>query len=143
MAGPYWTFFDFVSERGVNVIAEWLTDLPKSVWAALDNRLDYLAGERVPSRPAMAKLEGEYAELYEVRLKVNRVQYRPIAYRGASPRGQYTMLVGAREVGGKLIPRESYRTAFNRIADIEHGRGHVVEHERYDPSQEDRKSATE
>jgi len=140
MAGEYWTFHDFVNANGENEIALWLGRQPKAkkarVWAKLDNALDYLIGQEVHTdRRVIAKLDARRdracADLYEIRIGMNGVEYRPLAYRGPKPKGQYTLLLGAKEKGGQFEPHNACQLAAGIIADIENQRGSTVEHQRF------------
>ena len=65
-------------------------------------------------------------EIYEFRIKGNRVQYRPLGtYLGAR---RYIILAGAIEKGDK-IPRSDIETAERRLANVRRDRAHVAFHE--------------
>ncbi|MHB8577410.1 MAG: hypothetical protein ACYDCQ_19025 [Dehalococcoidia bacterium] len=143
MAGPYWVFFDFVNAKGENEISARLRTWPDAVWVMLDTRLDYLATQRIhEDRNWIAKLDDTHdrycADLYEIRLRVKGVQYRPIAYRGPAPYGQFTLLFGAREKGNQFDPRAACRIAKSKIDDIVAERGKVVEHKTFGAPPADR-----
>jgi hypothetical protein len=125
------TFFDFVSTRGENVIDAWLrNDIPAAARAAIEVQLLFLRNVQALTRPAAGDMKGtECRGLIEIRVKENRQQYRLLAYYGPE-RGCVTLLIGAREKGGKLEPREACSIALGRIKAIENGTGGVREHGR-------------
>jgi hypothetical protein len=124
-----WTFFDFVSARGENVIESWLlNDIPKEARAEIDVQLALLRNVQTLQRPAVGVMtRRECRGLIEIRVKQNRQQFRILAYYGPERR-QVTLLVGAREKGNQLEPRDACGIALRRIDDIATGRGSVREH---------------
>lgn len=123
------TFFDFISARGENVIEAWLSTIPWKARDEINVQLLLLRNVQNLERPGAAKLTGpECGGLYEIRVTVERQRYRPIAYAGPGA-GQVTLLVGAKEKGGKFVePRDACAIAWRRIDDIKTGRGTVREH---------------
>lgn len=123
-----WTFYDFVSARGENVIEAWLASIPWQARDEINVQLAFLRNVRDLVRPAVGHLQGpECRGLMEIRVTSERQRYRPLAYRGPK-QGQITLLVGAKEKGGKLEPRDACETAWRRIDDIESGRGSIRKH---------------
>ncbi len=122
------TFFDFVSARGENVIESWLASIPWEARDAVNFLLLALRHVEFLNRPDVARLRGpECRGLIEIRVTWKRQQYRPLAYLG--PReGQVTILVGAKEKGDRLEPKDACAIARRRIKDIESGRGSIREH---------------
>ncbi len=138
MAGPYWTLYDFVNANGDNEIALWLRRQPTvkkvPLWAKLDAALLRLMGQEIHTeRQLIAKLDAKRdsacAELYEIRIKFKGVEYRILSYRGPSPKGQYTLLLGAKEKGDKFEPLNACQQARAKIVDIENKKGRTVEHQ--------------
>lgn len=122
------TFYHFVSARGEDVIEAWLADIPWQARDAINLRLKVLQNMKLLERPWADYLtEGECKGLIEIRVKVERVQYRPLAFAGPE-QGQLTLLVGAREKGKKFEPRNACDTAHQRIAAIQAGRATINEH---------------
>lgn len=123
------TFYDFVSARGENVIDAWLrNDIPEDARAEIEVQLTLLRDVRTLARPAAGDMKTrECRGLIEIRVKENRQQYRLLAYYGPG-RAQVTLLIGAREKGGNLEPRDACSTALGRIKQIETGRGSIREH---------------
>ena len=122
-------FYDFVNARGENVIEAWLlNDIPREARAAIQVQLAFLQNVQQLRRPAAGDMKGRECQgLIEIRVKENRQQYRLLGYYGPG-RGQVTLLIGAREKGDRLEPREACSIARGRIADIETGRGSIREH---------------
>jgi hypothetical protein len=123
------TFYDFINARGENVIESWLlNDIPKDARAEIEVQLFLLRNVQTLQRPAAGDMKGrECRGLIEIRVRHNRQQYRLLAYYGPQ-RGQVTLLIGAREKGNKLEPREACSIARRRISDIQEGRGTIREH---------------
>lgn len=115
-----WTLKSFVLSDGVTKLVEqWLAEQDVSVQLAFITRLRYLQG--LPAngwdRPYVGQLRRECKGLFEIVLKVNKVQYRPIGY--FSGRMEFTILAFAIEKGSKFEPLNVCEQAFNRKALIE------------------------
>lgn len=122
------TFFDFVSARGENVIEAWLAAIPWQARDEINVQLLLLRNVQNLNRPAVGHLQGsECRGLIEIRVTSERQRYRPLAYVGPEA-GQVTLLVGAKEKGDKLEPKDACATAWRRIDDIRSGRGTIHEH---------------
>lgn len=127
----YWTFFDFVDERGQNAVRAWIESLGpsvrKAVKAQLNARLQYLETCSQLERPYVAALTG-YSGILEIRLKVERVQYRPLCCHGPAVR-EITILTGAIEKDDTLLPLSACDTALARRSLIMLERRYVSEHD--------------
>lgn len=124
-------FRDFVSARGENLIHTWLhsKEVSAKARAAINVQLEVLKSVRTLERPAAGFLtRGECRGLIEIRVKVDRVQYRPLAYYGPED-GQVTLLVGAREKGDEFDPPNACTTAHERIKQLQSGRATTREHD--------------
>ena len=131
MATKHRTFKDFVDNRGRNLIHEWLNDeVPKKAKAKINNRLLHLEAIKDFRRPDVAPLKGECDGLYEVRVQLSGVQYRPIGKYGPES-AEFTLLVGATERGSRFQPSSACRVAFNRWGAIQSEGDHTCDH-RYD-----------
>ncbi len=125
-----WTFLDYVDDNGVNVIHSWLHGLSPKARAKINVRIGWLSkGSVAFGMPNTRDLVGECDGLFEVRVKYDKVQYRPLGYRG--PREQtVTLLAGAKEVNDHLRPPGVCRTAINRTVRIEFdSERHTCEHD--------------
>lgn len=114
------TCLEFVKEDGERVMQAWLEEMKldtrERVRAAIDNRLIYLQATKDPGRPLVAPLTGGDCQgLFEMRFRIQRVQYRPIFFYGPGP-GELTLLAGAIEKGGDLRPRSVCLIAQRRKA---------------------------
>ncbi len=127
---PLWSFWDYINDRGENVIKTWLDRVGaharKKVRATLNARLDYGAAWDL-TYPQFRTLHGECAGLLEIRFQYRNVQYRPLACRGPLT-DQVTLLMGATERDGDFDPPDACRTALVRAARI-HEEGRVQPHE--------------
>jgi hypothetical protein len=123
------TFFDFVSARGENVIDAWLRkDIPPGARAEIEAQLLVLRAVPTLERPAAGDMKKrECRGLIEVRVDWRKQQFRLLGYYGPE-RAQVTLLIGAREKGGNLEPREACAIALRRIGEIESRRGTIREH---------------
>lgn len=121
MTVPHWDFRDYISRGGRNYFQEWLDDQPLKVQLEINTRLEYLRYQPPPlQRPYTARLKGECDGLYELRVKVEKVQYRPLFFYGPG-KSQITFLAGAIEKGGKLQPPDVCQTALERRDQIGKG----------------------
>lgn len=123
-----WTVFDFMSARSENVIDAWLAGVPWKARDEINVQLNHLRNVRDLRRPDVGRLDRpECQGLIEIRVTSERQRYRPLAYKGPGE-GQITLLLGAKEKGNKLEPKDACAIARRRIDDIESGRGSICEH---------------
>jgi hypothetical protein len=124
----YWVFRDYLAERGENEIRLWLDGLPKRARIKIDVRLRHLENVRYfQGEPQYIKALVGYDGIYEVRVISQNVQYRPLGCYGPGP-GDFTLLVGAVEKGGRLEPREAADVAVKRREIILADRRRTHEH---------------
>ena len=124
-----WTFRDFVTPGGENVIHAWLHAQKPKARARINTVIAHLeASPRTEWGDYIKGLsEGECAGLLEIRVTFNNIQYRPLACYGPG-RQEVTILLGAIERGDRFEPRSACRTAqANRRLITEKGR--TVEHD--------------
>jgi hypothetical protein len=103
-----WEVYCFISHRADNVIKEWLKKekVPSSQIAIMQAKLD--AFER--GGPALSPgliTDGPVAKhIYKMKIKGNKghVQLRPMLCYGPFGQNEITLLVGAIEKGGSLVP---------------------------------------
>ncbi len=109
---PIWSFWDFVSIRGVNEIHRWLHSdaVPAKARAKINARIISLQGFALFPDQYFSALKG-WDDLYEMRVGFSGVEYRPIGCYGPMGR-QFTFLIGAIEKGE--IPRRLLETADDR-----------------------------
>jgi hypothetical protein len=121
-----WTFLDYVDATGSNQIDEWLASLPigdrARVRAELLAILIVAGSEDLLQPPCFKALQG--TRMFEVKLKLQRVQYRILACYGPGRR-DVTYLAGARKKN-RYIPHTVFDVADKRRAEILSGGGRVV-----------------
>jgi len=121
-----WKFLDYISEAGTNHFKDWLDDLPLKERMAINTRIQYLEAVNILKRPDTGMLTGNCDGLFEIRIKCNNVQYRPLACYGPDKK-TIILLAGAIEKGGKLIPKDICKEALKRKKYIEK-EGRTYEH---------------
>lgn len=120
-----WTLLVYIELTGRNPFREWISDLPDADQAKIDRRLQQMVGMEKWSEKWVSKYRGT-AEIIELRITGNRVQYRPLgAYFGAK---QIILLHGAIEKGDK-IPKSDIDTAERRLAAARSDGRHVQFHQ--------------
>ncbi len=113
-----WHFWTYRSLSSRDDVLDWLDGLAKSDQASVVARLEYLRQQprEAWKRPYFDLLSGECSGLGEVRLKIQKIQYRPIGFFGPN-RLEFTMLHVALEKDGKFEPKNVCKTAKQRMAD--------------------------
>jgi hypothetical protein len=103
--GKLYLLWDFLSVRGENVIIRWARDerLTKRDRAALNNRLTRLSQIDFQAAIDTKLLAGPiYKQVYKLKI-YGDVMLRPMLCRGPiNNLSEYTLLLGAIEIGGKL-----------------------------------------
>jgi hypothetical protein len=130
---PLWTLKSFTAPDGkTTLVSEWLDAQDEDVQAAFLTRMKFLRGrpENGWDRPQVGQLRrGECKGLYEIVLKVNGVQHRPLGY--YSGKMEFTFVAFATERDGKLVPDGICDTAKQRIKIIEEKKERVREFKIY------------
>lgn len=101
------------------IVLDWFEAQDEDVQNAFLMRMKFLL-TLPPSawdRPYVGQLTRNCKGLFEIRLKVNKVQYRPIGYFSGAE--EFTFLAFATERDRKFDPVNICETAFNRKALIE------------------------
>lgn len=102
--------YDYVNAQGENELKKWAEGLQKVQRAKLNEKLDKLQLYGDGLHPHMLTDTGTPG-IQKLRVKGN-VQLRPLLCKGpVQVNSEYTLLMGAKEVGGKWVPREAPRTA--------------------------------
>ncbi len=132
MPSRCWTFFEFLSSGGRRVIQEWIRDV------APRNREDELRAELDAMIRIMEvtqtfsdydwKQRRENRDIYEIRLFFERVQYRPLAFKGPAS-GEITLLMGAIEKSGRLQTKSAVETAAKRMNKCNQDRRRIAPYE--------------
>lgn len=98
--------FDYVNSSAENEIKIWMGSLQKIPLAKLNARIDWLAlhGDGLfPDILTSTPVPG----ILKLRIR-GGVQLRPMLCKGPlSINDEYTLLLGAKEVGGKLVPKNA------------------------------------
>lgn len=121
-----WTIKTFVTERGTDVIQEWIEDLPIKAQVAIDERIRFLALGNNWHRPYAHQLKG-YDGIWEIIIKSENVQYRPLGCFGPGDK-VFSLLIGAREKDNKFVPQNAPKTAEKRKKVIYENEGYLNEY---------------
>ena len=125
-----WLFLDYVDERGVNVIQDWLMDkreVPIKARAKIQRLLLQLAGTKLWARPWASNLD-DYDAIVEIRVLWMNTQYRLLGFRGPENR-EFTILFPAKEQGDAFVPANAPSIAQSRMKLVLTERG-VALHDR-------------
>ena len=119
-----WTFYDYLGPSGRNAIRDWIENQPAGTRQRLKARLNTLVAElqnvlepQFDRRHNVGQLRGPCAGLYELTLKIDRIQFRPIGVYGPEQH-EFTLLAGAEERDGQLRPDGVCETAHERSGHI-------------------------
>ena len=109
--------YDYVNEHGQNEFKEWTLGLEKPQRAKLNEKIDKLALYGDQLYPEM--LSGTtVAGIQKLRAKGN-VQLRPLLCNGPIDiKHEYTLLMGAKEVGGQWVPKGAPSKAAKLKAEV-------------------------
>ncbi|HEY5174999.1 MAG TPA: hypothetical protein VII95_05485 [Terriglobales bacterium] len=124
-----WSFWDYIDERGINLIQEWLMnkhEVPVKARAKIQLILLRLAGTALWTRPLASNLD-DYDGIVEIRICRMNVQYRLLGFRGPDER-QFTILFPAKEQGDEFVPRTAPQIAQTRMHIVIADRSRVREH---------------
>lgn len=114
-----WTLKSFTNPDGKTIVAEWYEQQDDAVKAAFLTRMKFLRAQSEDGwdRPQVGQLRhGSCKGLYEIVLKVNKVQHRPLGY--YSGKLEFTFVAFATERDGQFDPPNICDTAQERIAFI-------------------------
>jgi len=135
-----WNFYDFIDLRGANEVREWRAAASDNVRAAFDAKVDILSGIPPPlQRPLVGTISG-YPDVYELRFKEDRVQWRVLFCYGPGPGDRdLTFLVAAKEIGDRFVPASAPGTAAERAELVrgKEGKKHVVPHDTSETAADD------
>ncbi|HEY4901440.1 MAG TPA: hypothetical protein VIH91_11545 [Terriglobales bacterium] len=124
-----WSFWDYIDERGINHIQEWLMnkrEVPVKARAKIQRILLQLAGTPLWTRPLASNLD-DYDGIVEIRIRRINVQYRLLGYRGPGER-EFTILFPAKEQGDQFVPLAAPQIAQSRMRIVVADRSRVCEH---------------
>jgi hypothetical protein len=104
-----WTFLEYVGANGRGVIRDWFNTLPhgtrQRVAVAVDTlveELEILDCDAFDRSHGVGQLRHQCADYFELIVRVDKVQYRPIGYYGPDRR-EFTLLGMSTEKGGVLV----------------------------------------
>lgn len=123
--------FDYKNKHGLNEFKEWTLGLEKPQRAKLNEKIDKLSLHGDQLYPEM--LTGtSVAGIQKLRVKVGNVQLRPLLCKGpVNMQNEYILLMGAKEVGDKWVPKEAPSMAATKKAEvIKDPTKRRIEHER-------------
>jgi len=105
--------YDYVSESGTNEFKDWTEGLQSKERAKLNEKLDKLQEHGDALYPHM--LTGtDVAGIQKLRVQ-GGVKLRPLLCKGpVAIAAEYTLLMGAKEVGSKWVPKSAPKTANDR-----------------------------
>lgn len=111
------TLYDYLSEAGVNEFKEWTKGLQSKERAKLNEKLDKLHEHGDTLHPHM--LTGtSVAGIQKLRVQ-GGVKLRPLLCKGpVDIASEYTLLMGAKEVGSKWLPKDAPTKANTRKAEV-------------------------
>jgi hypothetical protein len=122
-----WTFKGFLSENGRDIFKEWYEQLPVGAQAKFDAILEYLRDTPHTQWSTAVVLPLSEAEgIFEIRVKIRNVLYRPLGCFGPD-RGEFTLLVPAREHGNRFEPRNAIALAEARRTLVLNDKGRAHE----------------
>lgn len=113
-----WRFRCYVSGRGIDEIKRWYDEGEPKMGAAFLSRLQTLSQLEAHQweLPYFRWLHGDCRGLGEVRFKANGVQHRPLGFLSGDT---FTLLFGAKEKGGKFLPKSACEIAQARKIEIQ------------------------
>ena len=126
--GP-WRLYDYRTPTNANEISEWTRTLEKEQRIKLNHKLDMLTqvGPNLSPRLLAGPI---FRHIYKLCVK-GRVQLRPMLCKGPiDNEREFTLLLGAREVGGNLVPRDAPQRAERNRTEVVNDRERRCEHER-------------
>lgn len=124
----FWTFKDYLNERGDNEIRLWLDSLSKKASIKVDRRIRYLENVQYFHRePQYIKQLVGYDGIYEIRIVFAGDQYRPLGCYGTH-QDEFVLLIGAVERGNRFEPRDAPDLAVRRRHIILSDRSRICDH---------------
>ena len=124
----FWKFKDYLNEARENEIRAWLNTLSKKARIKIDQRIRHLENvQHFHQEPQYIKKLVGYDGIYEIRVVFAGDQYRPLGCYGPD-RGEFTLLIGAFEIGDRFDPKDAPDQAVERMAIIKKDRSRVCDH---------------
>ncbi len=111
------TLYDYVSANGTNEFKSWTEGLEKEQRAKLNEKLDKLSQHGDDLHPHMLT-DTDVPGVKKLRVR-GKVQLRPLLCNGPiNVRDEYTLLMGAKEVGDKWVPKNAPSAANSRKQEV-------------------------
>lgn len=112
-----WNLYNYVDTNGNNVIKKWTEGLQTAQRAKLNQKLDMICRSGLDFAPNLISGTKKSGRVKKLKIKGN-VQLRPMLCDGPINQNEVTLLLGAKEVGGKLVPANSYEKAASNLESI-------------------------
>jgi hypothetical protein len=113
----YWRFKEFVLKPAIGEFEGWFDGLPDRDQAKIEVFINRLINIQNWPPKLVFPLSG-YRKIYELKIHGPGVQYRPLGCYGPE-RNEFTLLIGAKEVGDKFEPKDAPNKAVERQALIQ------------------------
>lgn len=103
--------FDYLNIKGLNEFKGWSSKLQKNQKAKLDEKLTKLELYGQSLYPQLLT-DSPVPGIQKLRITAGNVQLRPLLCRGPiNIRQEYTLLMGAKEIGSEWSPKDAPKTA--------------------------------
>ncbi len=114
----HYKLFDYINKSDSNEFKKWTEGLQKKQIAKLNQKLDKLeisGDELMPQLLTDSNVPG----VKKLRITVQNVQLRPLLCNGpVNNDKEYTLLMGAKEIGDKWHPKKAPETALKKLKEI-------------------------
>ena len=111
---PPWKIRCYTNDSGRNEIEKWYANQSATAQAAFDSALEFLVHQPREAwvRPEATRLAGAVCRgLYEIRIKAERKQIRPLGFFGPDEANEFTIVFVALEKGNEFEPSNACKTA--------------------------------
>lgn len=99
-----------------DLIAEWLSELPKKDRFRIESILVFLASQRIWRNIPYVKKLTDCDDIHEIIITYNNIQYRPLGCYGPE-KDEFTLLVGATKKGKIWVPKDA-KTIAKKMAKL-------------------------
>jgi hypothetical protein len=115
-----WQIRCYLSPQGVDEVRAWYDKQPRKVQAKFLSRLKALAQQELSEwkPPLFRWLHGNCVPLGEIRFEVQRVQHRPLGFRGPGAT-VFTITFCTKEQSDRFVPANACSIALGHKAEIE------------------------
>lgn len=122
----------YVSEKGVDVIAEWASDVPKRQKIKLQQKIDALIKDGSELSPLLLS-DSKQPGIKKIKVQGNP-KLRPLLCKIPTAEGEleeWILLVGAYEINWELVPADAYIDAAIRKKEVLDGNARKTKHKRF------------